>query len=78
MKKEKTVFICERCGVEKEADASKILFFHKSAAYPKDWIKVNNKIRVCPGCAKDFEEMWNRYLQAGVVKDTTKTVMAKH
>ena len=77
MKKEKTVFICERCGMEKEAQATKIGPFRKSASYPKDWVKVNKKLRVCPNCAKDFNDMWNKYLMSGTVKDDTKIMVAK-
>ena len=78
MRKEKTIFVCERCGVEKEASATKIGLIHKRASYPKDWKKVNRKLRVCPNCANDFDNMWNKYLAGGVVKESTKMVTARN
>jgi len=78
MKKEKTVFICERCGKEKEADAFKLGPIRKSASYPKDWQKLWKGLRVCPGCALSFQEAWNKYLAGGVVSQDTRILEAKH
>ena len=68
MKKEETIHICERCGVERRASSPSVGPVRRSAPYPRDWRLIWKKMRVCPKCAKDFDELWAKYLSAGVVQ----------
>jgi len=78
MRRERTIFVCERCGMQREAPASKFGPIRKSAPYPKDWKKIWKKIRVCPSCGADWEDAWNKYLAGGVVSSHTKVLQAQH
>jgi len=78
MRREKTVIICERCGYEKTVDAHKIGPIHKRASYPREWRKIYKKVRVCPGCGADFDEVWHKYMSGGIVVDAKKTMQVTH
>jgi len=72
VKREETIVICERCGKEIKLKASKILGLRKSAPYPKNWSKIWKNKRVCENCNGDFEEVWNKYMSSGIVKEQIK------
>jgi len=76
MKREETVVICERCGKEITLRASRVLGIRKSAPYPKNWARIWNKKRVCENCHGDFIEMWQKYLNSGIVD--AQTIKVKH
>ena len=78
MKKGKTIFICERCGKQKETKVLNLGPIQKTAPYPRDWSKIWKGLRVCDTCNLDFEEAWNKYLSGGIVSQETKVLEAQH
>ena len=66
MKREETVYICERCGGDIRVTSRKFGPFHLSGKLPKDWNNLkdpdNKYMMSCNKCVSDFKQSWNKYM----------------
>jgi hypothetical protein len=71
MKREETVYICERCGSDIRVVAKKFGPFHISGKRPSDWNTLkdpdNIYLLACARCVSDFRKKWNEYMQDSTI-----------
>jgi len=67
MKREETIYICERCGGDIRIPAKKLGPLHLSANLPKEWRCIyspeNESLTVCNSCLADAQKHWLSYMQ---------------
>ena len=67
MKREETIYICERCGEDIRIPAKKLGPVHLSAKLPKEWKSIyspeNASVTVCHSCLADAKKHWLNFMQ---------------
>lgn len=76
MKREETVYICERCSGDIRVPARKFLGFRQSGKMPRDWKDLTSPegegLMVCQTCLDEAKKSWTEYMRSVTLSEKTK------